>query len=326
MNSQRCTLRNIAEKCQVSTAIVSTVLNGREGRMACSENTRKKILSAAKELNYVPNALARSMREKRVPLVGVFLRQNPHDSNTLSSSNIRMLSASASALNKHGYETIFVPFSDAQNQYERMNSLISMGIIGGIITCILKEDSQQICQLLKNSGLPYLILGNPPSKDVCCLYRRDAVSSSKYLELAAERGLKNCFSVELSFQKEEELIFRAMPYPNNFIWDAPICPLEEVREHQEDSLFVIMGMGLYQKMLARNWSCKNFVIVEYSADKAKVPDDFDAVFVARTGVAPQNIEDVFCPWLLSGKKPEIFHHVLEAEEDNFEFRFHRLQP
>ena len=57
--------------------MVSAVLNGRTERISCSETTRNKILDAARKLNYTPNALARSMREKKVPLVGVFLRQHP---------------------------------------------------------------------------------------------------------------------------------------------------------------------------------------------------------------------------------------------------------
>ena len=320
MDNRRCTLRNIAEKCHVSTAVVSTVLNGKKGRIACSDTTRQRILTVAGELNYVPNVLARSMKQKQVPLVGVFLRENSR-SGSLSGSNVKTLSASTRALNKYHYETIFVPFTDTQSQYERMNSLISRGIIGGIITCIVNEESESICDLLKNSNLPYLILGNPPVQDAYCLYYRDTISYSKFQALAASRNLHHCFSAAPSFSDKNHVIFREMPYPDHFIWNAPEVPEEKVKRVAEDSLFVIMGMDIYQQLTSCGFACKNFVIVEFLEDKSRVPENFDAVFVRQTSVKAEHIEDFFCPWLLEDKKSDTCHKVLEMEEHNFEFRF-----
>lgn len=320
MGIPRCTLRNIAEKCHVSTAVVSTVLNGKKGNIACSDNTRQRILNAARELNYVPNVLARSIRQKQIPLVGVFLRQNPL-SGTLSSSNTKNLSAVTRALNKYHFETIFVPFTDAQNQYDRMKSLISMGIIGGIITCIINEEAEAVCDLLKKSGLPYLILGNPPVQDVHCLYYRDSVSDSKYLSLAASRGLKYCFSAAPTFFEDSGLIFREMPYPDHFIWNAPEIPEEQVKALAEDSLFILMGMDVYKRMISRGFKCKNCIIVEFIEDKDRIPENFDAVFARQNSARTEHIEEIFCPWLLKGKEMANFHNVLELEEQDFEFRF-----
>jgi LacI family transcriptional regulator len=54
------TLRSIADRCGVDVSTVSKVIHGKEIRVA--EDTRNKILAAAKELKYRPNALARSLR------------------------------------------------------------------------------------------------------------------------------------------------------------------------------------------------------------------------------------------------------------------------
>src|SRR5579862_7861841 len=57
------TLKDIAAKCGVDISTVSKVIHGREIRV--SEGTRNKILEAAEELHYRPNALARSLRMRR---------------------------------------------------------------------------------------------------------------------------------------------------------------------------------------------------------------------------------------------------------------------
>ena len=321
MQPQRCTLRNIADYCRVSTAVVSAVLNGRTERISCSETTRNKILTAAQELNYTPNALARSMREKRVPLVGVFLRQHPQQGGLLSASNVRMLSAVTEFLNQCGYETIFVPFTDSKSQLERMKSLISSGLIGGIITCIIKEESREICQLLKCSTLPYLILGKPQEQDVYCIYPVDRISNKRCLEFAAKKNLKYCFSAEPSYLDKEKYIFRALPYANDFIWDAPEVPAEEVMRLKEESLFVVMGMDVAEKMIKDGFDERNFVINEFAENRSKVPEHFNAVFIHRSSLTAQDIGEFFSSRLLENRLPSEFHRAVPAGEDCFEFRF-----
>ena len=321
MHPQRCTLRNIADHCQVSTAVVSAVLNGRTGRISCSETTRNKILTAARELNYTPNALARSMREKRVPLVGVFLRQHPQTDGLLSDSNVRMLSAATEFLNQCGYETIFVPFTNSGNQLERMKSLISSGLIGGIITCIVKEDSKEVCQLLKRSQLPYLVLGKPQEKDVYCIYPVDRISNKRCQAFAAKKNLKYCFSAEPSYLDKEKCIFRALPYTNDFIWDAPEVPEEEVRRLREESLFSVMGMSVAEKLIKEGFDERNFVINEFFENQSKVPEHFNAVFVRRAALTAQDIHSFFAPRLLENRPLTEFHRAVYAGEDCFEFRF-----
>ena len=66
------TLRTIAERCGVDVSTVSKVIHGREIRV--TEETRSKILAAAKELNYRPNALARSLRLRKSGAIVMALR------------------------------------------------------------------------------------------------------------------------------------------------------------------------------------------------------------------------------------------------------------
>ncbi len=57
--NQKPKLQTVAKLAGVSVATVSQVMRG-TGRI--SEDTRKKVLRAAKQLNYVPDGRAASMR------------------------------------------------------------------------------------------------------------------------------------------------------------------------------------------------------------------------------------------------------------------------
>jgi len=63
-------LTDVAERAGVSTATVSRVLNGLG---PTSEDVRARVLRAAKELDYHPNWLARSLRARRTNTVGLVL-------------------------------------------------------------------------------------------------------------------------------------------------------------------------------------------------------------------------------------------------------------
>ena len=75
MRKKDVNIRFIAEKCGVSTATVSRVLN-EDSRVA--KNTRQKVLDALETYGYGLSDAARS----KVPKVGVILRINNPDYNT----------------------------------------------------------------------------------------------------------------------------------------------------------------------------------------------------------------------------------------------------
>ncbi len=65
-------IRDIAEAAGVSTTTVSYVLNGAEGKRISAETT-ERVLSAAKRLDYIPNAAARLLRTGAPHVVSVRL-------------------------------------------------------------------------------------------------------------------------------------------------------------------------------------------------------------------------------------------------------------
>lgn len=68
------TLKDIAEKCGISTTTASRILNGREMGVPIREETRQRVLAVAAELGYKPNLMARALRGSKSSLLGVIAR------------------------------------------------------------------------------------------------------------------------------------------------------------------------------------------------------------------------------------------------------------
>ncbi|HTU33615.1 MAG TPA: LacI family DNA-binding transcriptional regulator [Candidatus Acidoferrum sp.] len=69
------TLRAVAERVKLTASTVSHVLNDSPAARSVPEETKKRILKAARELNYHPNFFARSLKVRRSYTVGVIAEE-----------------------------------------------------------------------------------------------------------------------------------------------------------------------------------------------------------------------------------------------------------
>ena len=72
------TIKTLAHLADVSKSTVSRAFN--DGDAGINDRTRKRILNLAKEMNYQPNMMARSLRSKRTHTLGLIITQiaNPY--------------------------------------------------------------------------------------------------------------------------------------------------------------------------------------------------------------------------------------------------------
>jgi DNA-binding LacI/PurR family transcriptional regulator len=68
------TMRDVARATGVSQSTVSRVLSGAPTAVPIADQTRERVLNAARELGYRPNPLARGLRGMRTMLLGVIVR------------------------------------------------------------------------------------------------------------------------------------------------------------------------------------------------------------------------------------------------------------
>lgn len=104
----KVTIRDVAEAAGVSAMTVSSVLHGSGANVRVSAETAERIRNVAEELNYKPNTLARSLRNKKTEMVGVVCQ----DLDRLTEENPyypQLLSGIMAALFPRGYTLALCP-------------------------------------------------------------------------------------------------------------------------------------------------------------------------------------------------------------------------
>lgn len=103
---KRITIRDVSERAGVSTAAVSYVLNGREGKV--SPETVQKVRLAAQELNYIPDFSARSLANKQSRLIGVVIPQTEDSKQLLLQNPVysELICGVEAKLRQSGYHMI----------------------------------------------------------------------------------------------------------------------------------------------------------------------------------------------------------------------------
>src|SRR6202162_5392794 len=74
-SSQKVTLKTIAKHLGLTPGTVSAALNNSAAARSIPEHTKKRVLEAARELNYRPNFFARTLRLRRTFTIGVIAEE-----------------------------------------------------------------------------------------------------------------------------------------------------------------------------------------------------------------------------------------------------------
>src|SRR5215813_2558816 len=115
MAKRQATSHDVARLAGESRTTVSQVLNNRESDpgWSISELTRQRVLDAAEQLGYRPNAAGRSLRSQRTGLIGLIIREPPRRSTSNSFSPLVMRGI-WSVLSPHGVRLIVEHVDEAR--------------------------------------------------------------------------------------------------------------------------------------------------------------------------------------------------------------------
>jgi LacI family transcriptional regulator len=114
---RKATAQDVADLAGVSRSAVSLVLNGRaQGHIA--RDKQQAIIDAARQLNYTPNAVAVSLRNRRTRTIGVLTWPGP------SGLSLPMLHATLKTTTAAGYLSIFMDTAnDRDHQSQALATL-----------------------------------------------------------------------------------------------------------------------------------------------------------------------------------------------------------
>lgn len=147
---KKVSLKDIASKVGVSTALVSYVLNNQKsGRIR--KEVALKIKETAKELNYRTNQIARSLKLKKTFTIGLIVADI---SNPFFSSLARIIEDEA---DKKNYTVIFGSADEnAEKSFKLINALLDRQVDGFIIAPAENGESNFI--YLKEHDIPFVLI------------------------------------------------------------------------------------------------------------------------------------------------------------------------
>lgn len=145
----KVTIKDIAKEAGFSTATVSKVLNKKDGNI--TEATRQKVLKAVEELNYIPNAAARSLVTRKTKTIGLII---PDITNPFFPELARGAEDQANAL---GYNIIFCNTDDHFDKEKKYINMLAEKLVDGIIftqSAQLGDEFKEIQRL----GIPLVLI------------------------------------------------------------------------------------------------------------------------------------------------------------------------
>ncbi len=172
-------MSDVARLAGVSTMTVSRVLNDSS---AVSPTTRKRVLDAMRELDYVPNAIARSLARGRTDMIALIV------SDILNPFFTTLARGVEDRAQRYGY-TLVVGNSDEKAEKERryLDVLLARRIDGVILSTV----GEAHLEVLQQRGIPVVLVDRViPGADVDSVVHDAYDGGRQIMEHLLERGYR----------------------------------------------------------------------------------------------------------------------------------------
>lgn len=154
------TATDVARRAEVSRSAVSLVLSGRAKDARLSEETQERIRKAAAELNYRPNAAARSLVRGRTETIGLVIRDL--DLIGIDPFLLPLLDGILDATRDQGYRVLVESVrAGGENPF---GDLMDSGRIDGMIVENPNYGDKSLRRLIK-TGRPVVVMGSQGLKE-----------------------------------------------------------------------------------------------------------------------------------------------------------------
>ena len=152
------TIRDVAARAEVHPSTVSRVFSG---NAQISEATRQRVLGAARELNFQPNAIARSLSVRRTKTIGVIV---PHIFDGYFSDSFfpQLMAGLLEVTYDRGYRLLVGGCNGYQDEHVQALDILGTRQADGIIVTSSRLDVDTVGELLRHDT-PLVLIGHPPA-------------------------------------------------------------------------------------------------------------------------------------------------------------------
>ena len=153
------TIRDVAARADVHPSTVSRVFSG---NAQISEATRQRVMDAARELNFQPNAIARSLSVRRTRTIGVVV---PHvfDGYFTDSFFPQLMAGLLEVAYERGYRLLVGGCNGYQDEHVQALDLLGTRQADGILVTSSRLDVDTVGEL-QRQHTPLVLIGHPPTQ------------------------------------------------------------------------------------------------------------------------------------------------------------------
>ncbi|MBX2999776.1 MAG: LacI family DNA-binding transcriptional regulator [Caldilineaceae bacterium] len=153
------TIRDVAAKANVHPSTVSRVFSG---NARISERTRRRVLAAAKSLNFQPNAIARSLSVRRTHTIGLVV---PHVYTGYFEDSFfpQIMSGLLDVTYAHHYRLLVSGCESYADEIVQTLQILRSRQADGIIVTSGRLDVNTVGEL-REQGTPLVLIGRPPDQ------------------------------------------------------------------------------------------------------------------------------------------------------------------
>jgi LacI family transcriptional regulator len=151
------TIHDVARRAGVASITASRVINNSG---YASQPTRQRVLAAARELGYVPNRLASSLRSKRTNVLALVLTDITNPFFTVAARGVEDVASCA------GYTVIFCNTDEDRAKEQKYVEVLMQNQVDGVVLVPSGSDSESVETLQQNGVQVVVIDRHVPSKNV----------------------------------------------------------------------------------------------------------------------------------------------------------------
>lgn len=152
----RTRLKDIADHLQISTALVSGVLNNRPNVWA-SEETRERVFRAARDLQYQPSRAAQNLSRGRSNTVGLVYRRLQEQEYRLAYTGL--VDVLSDSLQSEGYDLTVANFRTQDEVLSHLSKVAGERSNDAIVLWGRESDTEEQALLLEKLGVPFVVKG-----------------------------------------------------------------------------------------------------------------------------------------------------------------------
>ena len=257
---KRVTSKDVAEKAAVSRTTVSLVLNN-VGGIQISPETRQRVINAANELGYVPDATAQALASRRTKAIGLVMTRSPHH---IASDTFlpQILSGMMEVVKDNKLRLLFEYVEEEHQDYAYLE-LARAKHIDGMILLTPRLDDLGV-QRLEEMEIPTVLMGEIERSSLYSVDVDNKLAARKAVEYLLNLGHRQVACIAHATATYTAVPDRVQGYKSALL-DAGITPDDDLIRYAD-----FTPESGYEQMKSLLASPKKFTAVFIASDNVAI--------------------------------------------------------